>query len=122
MLLLEGEYSEAIDYLLKSITLCYEMDQKSFIATGMGWLSFAFGLRQEPDPATASINAAQIGGAAEGLMDTIGLTPWSRTHPFMQMILQQIRSRVDEQTWQTAWAAGRALSLEQAIAFVKRER
>ena len=59
-----------------------------------------------PDPATASIYSAQIGGAAEGLMDTIGLTPWSRTHPFMQMVRQQIRSWIfdsnggfGESTW-----------------------
>src|SRR5947209_16706418 len=91
------------------------MDHKQFIATDIGLLSFAFGMREEPDPVLASIYSAQLGGAAEGLMDAIGLTPWTRTHPLVQMVRQQIRSRVDEQRWEKAWAAGRALTVEQAI-------
>jgi hypothetical protein len=36
------------------------------------------------------------------------------------MIRQQIRSQVDEQSWQAAWAEGRALTVEQAIALASR--
>lgn len=115
MMLFESEYTEAIDNLLTSITMCYEMGHKQFMATGMGWLSFAFGLRGEPDPATASIYSAQLEGATDSLMDAIGLTPWLRTHPLTQWVRQEIRSRVDPQTWQEAYAAGRALTIKQAI-------
>ena len=115
MSLLQGKYTEAIDCLLKSIKLCYELDHKQYIATGLGLLSFAFGMREEPDPVLASIYSAQLQGASESLMDTIGLTPWTRSHPLVQMVRQQIRSRVDEQRWEAALAAGRALSVEQAI-------
>ena len=115
MSLLEGKYTEAIDCLLKSIKLCYELDHKQFMATGMGLLSFAFGMREEPDPVLASIYSAQLGGAAESLMEAIGLTPWTRTNPLVQMVRQQIRSRVDEQRWEAAWDAGRALTIVQAI-------
>src|SRR3989440_4928130 len=115
MSLLQGKYTEAIDCLLKSIKLCYELDHKQYIATGLGLLSFAFGMREEPDPVLASIYSAQLQGASEGLMDTIGLTPWTRSHPLVQMVRQQIRSRVDEQRWEAALAAGRALTVEQAI-------
>jgi len=31
------------------------------------------------------------------------------------MVRQQIRSRVDEQSWQAAWEKGRALTIEQAL-------
>ncbi len=115
MLLLEGDCTEAINCLLKSMKLCYELDHKQYITTGMCLLSLAFGMRGEPDPATASIHSAQLQGAADGLMDAIGLTPWTRTHPLAQMIRQQIRSRVDEQSWEAAWTAGRALTVVQAI-------
>jgi predicted ATPase/tetratricopeptide (TPR) repeat protein/transcriptional regulator with XRE-family HTH domain len=115
MSLLQGKYTEAIDCLLKSIKLCYELDHKQFIATGLGLLSFAFGMRGEPDPVLASIYSAQLQGASEGLMDAIGLTPWTRSHPLVQMVRQQIRSRVDEKRWEAALAAGRALTVEQAI-------
>jgi len=115
MLLLEGDCTEAINCLLKSMKLCYELDHRQYITTGMCLLSLAFGMRAEPDPATASIHSAQLQGAADGLMDAIGLTPWTRTHPLAQMIRQQIRSRVDEQSWEAAWTAGRALTVVQAI-------
>ena len=115
MLILEGKYTEAIDCLLKSIKSCYELDHKQFMATGMGLLSFAVGLRQLPEPALASIHSAQLQGAADAMMDAIGLTPWTRTHPLAQMARQQIRSQVDEQSWEAAWVAGRALTVEQAI-------
>jgi len=48
-------------------------------------------------------------------MDTIGLTSWTKTSPFILMVYQHIRSRVDEQNWEAAYTAGRALTVEQAI-------
>ena len=65
--ILEGKYSEAIDCLLRSIKLCYKLGHKQFIATGLGSLSFAVGLRGEPEPHLASIHSAKLGGAAESL-------------------------------------------------------
>jgi tetratricopeptide (TPR) repeat protein len=115
MMIMESRYTESIDNLLKSLTLCYEMGHKQFLATGMGWLSFAFGLRAEPDTATACNYSAQLEGATDSLMDSIGLTPWLRTHPLTQWVRQQIRSRVDKQTWDEAYAVGRTLTIKQAI-------
>ncbi len=115
MLILESKYTEAIACLQESIMLCEELDHKQYITTGMGLLSFAVGLYTEPDAVTASIRSAQIGGAAEGLMDAIGLTPWTNTNPFIQVIRQQIRMRVDDKVWENAWAAGRSLTFKQAI-------
>jgi predicted ATPase/transcriptional regulator with XRE-family HTH domain/tetratricopeptide (TPR) repeat protein len=115
MAILESQYTEAIDNLLTSLKMCDEMGHKQYLATGMGWLSFAFGLREQPDATTACIYSAQLEGATDSLMDSIGLTPWLRTHPLTQWARQQIRSRVDKQTWEEAYTAGRALSIKQAI-------
>jgi tetratricopeptide (TPR) repeat protein len=120
LLQMESRYAEAIDCLLESITLCRELDHRQFITTGMCWLSFAFGLRGEPDPATASLYSAQLEGAAESLMETIGIIPWVNTHPLTQMVRKQIRSQVDEQSWQAALATGRSLTAEQAIELARR--
>jgi predicted ATPase len=113
--ILEGNYSEATDCLLRSIKMCYKLGHKQFIATGLGSLSFAVGLRGEPEPGLASIQSAQLGGAAESLMEAIGLTPWTRTNQLAQLARQFIRSRVDEESWVNAWAKGRNLTIEQAI-------
>ena len=95
--------------------MCFKLGHKQFIATGLGSLSFAVGLRGEPEPGLASIQSAQLGGAAESLMDAIGLTPWTRTSQLVQLARQFIRSRVDEESWDNAWAKGRNLTIEQAI-------
>jgi tetratricopeptide (TPR) repeat protein len=115
MLILAGDYADAIACLLKSIGLCYELGHKQFVTTGMGWLSFAIGLRGTPDEKTASLYTARLQGAAQNLMDTIGMTHWARKNPLIQAVLQQLRLRVDEQDWEAAWNAGRALTVEQAI-------
>ena len=120
MSLLEGNCARAIDCLLKSLKLCYELDHKQHMTTGICLLSTAVGMSGQPDPASASTYAAQLEGVADGLEEAIGLTPWTKTNPLVQMIRQQIRSQVDEQSWQAAWAEGRALTLEQAIALASR--
>ncbi|HYX48477.1 MAG TPA: hypothetical protein VE843_01955, partial [Ktedonobacteraceae bacterium] len=113
--ILEGKYSEAIDCLLRSIKLCYKLGHKQFIATGLGSLSFAVGLRGDPEPRLASIYSAKLGGAAEGLMEAIGLIPWTRTSKMVQMARQFIRSRVDDESWVNAWNEGKNFTVEQAI-------
>lgn len=119
-LILESNYDEAIACLLQSITLCKELDQKQYITTGMGWLAIAVGMRGEPDPHTASIRAARLKGAVQGLMDTVGISPWTKTHPLIQAINLHIGSQTDEASWKAAWESGRKLTFEQAIALAHR--
>jgi hypothetical protein len=115
MSLLEGKCEQAIEYLLKSLRLCYQLGHKQYMTTGMCLLSLALGMREKPDPATASIHSAQVQGAADSLMDATGFTPWTKSDPMVQVVRQHIRSRIDEHRYEAAWSAGQALSLEQAI-------
>ena len=115
MLILEGDYTEAITSLLKSISLCYEIGHKQFVAIGMGWLAFAIGLRGKPDERTATLHTAQLQGATQSLMDIIGMTHWARANPFIQGVQMQLRFRVDDESWDEAWNAGRKLTPEGAI-------
>ncbi len=120
ILLLRTQWARALDYLLKSIRISQEIGHRQYLATALGLVSFAIGLREEPDPETASLYSAQIRGATDRLMEEIGLNPWTRTSPFIQMVRQLIRSRVDDQRWEAAWQAGYALTLEEAIELVYR--
>ena len=122
MSLLEGNYTEAMIYLLKSIELSYELGHRQIIAAALGSFGFAIGLRGEPDAVSASLQAAQLFGAAASLQDAIGYTSWTLTIPAALEAYQQIRARVDEQSWEEASVAGRALSEEQAIALAYRLR
>lgn len=120
ILIIAGELDEAIACLLTSIQICRELDHKQYIATALGSLTYAFGLHEGSDPAAASLNSAQVQGATESLMATIGLVPWTNTTPIIQAVRQHIRSRVDDAHWQAALNAGRALTLTQAIELVTR--
>jgi len=116
MLVLEGNYAGAIDCLLKSIELSHELGHKQFITSAIGMLGFAVGLREEPDPETASLQAAQLWGAAVSLQDAIGFTPWLNAFALAIQASQQIRHRVDKPRWKSAYGVGRALSESEAIA------
>ena len=116
LLILDSKYSEAVIYLVKSISLCKELDQKQYITSGMGWLAIAIGMRGEPDAETASRHTAMLKGALHSLMERVGITPWTDTHPMLQAINLHIRSQIDEESWQQAWEEGRKLNTEQAIA------
>ena len=122
LLILDSKYAEAVSYLLKSIVLCKELDQKQYITSGMGWLAIAIGMRGEPDAETASRHTAMLKGALHSLMERVGITPWTDTHPMIQAINMHIRSQIDEESWEAAWNEGRKLNTEQAIELALRLR
>ena len=49
--------------------------------------------------------------------DSLGLTLSSAERPVFAAIVALARPQLDEAAWAAAWAEGRAMSLEQAIAY-----
>lgn len=119
LLILEGKFSQAIDNLVRSLDLSYEMGHKHFIAMGTGLLGYAVGARAEPDPETATLQAALLWGAAEAFREAIGVDTWLSSFPAAQIMRQQILERVEEASWQSAWQSGRGLSEEQIVTACK---
>jgi len=115
MLILQGQLTHAIDNLLRSLELSHELGYKQFVANCTSLLGFAIGMREEPDPETATLQAALLWGAGDGLRDAIGSISWLDTFPPAQMIRHQVLSRVSEASWRSAWESGRALSEEQVV-------
>ena len=113
---MEGKYEEAIDDLLQSMALCRELDHKEYIATGMGMLGFAVGMREKPDPETAALQAALFWGAGQALREAAGIDTWLGSFRLAQVLRKSILSRVDEARWRAAWQKGHNLTEEQAIA------
>lgn len=120
--ILEGKYTEAIIGLVKSIELSHELGHKQFIATAMGLLGFAVGMRGQPEPDVASLQTAKLWGAADSLMGMIGFTSWLKAFPVAQEAYLQIRFRVDKERWKAAWVAGRNLTEAEAIALASSQR
>jgi predicted ATPase len=116
MKILEGNCTGSIANLLQSLEISQELGYKQFLGTGMGLLGFAVGIRGEPDAITASVQAAQLWGASNGLLGAIGSASWLTNHPTAQEMIMLIRARVDDTTWKDAYRRGRSLTVEQAMA------
>jgi len=63
--------------------------------------------------------AARLWGAAEALLERIEVTafPDAPDRSLYQRQVAAARARLDEQTWVEAWAEGRAMTFEQAVAY-----
>lgn len=119
LLILEGNFAQAIDNLVRSLDLSYEMGHRHFVTMGTGLLGYAVGARAEPDPETATLQAALLWGAAEALREAIGVDTWLSSFPAAQIMQQQILERVEEASWRSAWQSGRGLTEEQIVTACK---
>ncbi len=117
MAIIEGNYSKAIANLLKSIELSHELGYRHFIATGTCLLCLAVGMQAEPDPRSASVQAATVWGIKDQLMATMGSGSWIEKLPIAQDMIRQIRARIDDVEWEDAYRKGRGFPEEQAVAF-----
>jgi DNA-binding CsgD family transcriptional regulator len=79
------------------------------------------GLARVAIPHGEPARAARLWGAAEALQEAIGsvvtASPFVRSQYDHENFLDAVRSRLDEEAWEAAWAEGRAMSPEQAIEY-----
>ena len=63
--------------------------------------------------------AVRLWGAAEALLETIEVTavPYVPDRSLYQRQVAAARAQLDAQAWVEAWAEGRAMSFEQAVAY-----
>ncbi len=105
----QGDTTQARTYYTQSLALFREfMDKQRFPEC----LEAIAGLDGAAQPA----GAARLFGAAEAVRESAGipLPPVQRAAYELDMVAA--RAQLDQRAWETAWAAGRALSLGQAIA------
>ncbi len=65
--------------------------------------------------------AARLFGACEALPEAMGITPEPWESALQEPYLAAARSRLDEAAWQKAWTDGRAMTLEDAVAYALEE-
>ena len=61
--------------------------------------------------------AARLFGAAHALRESVGIPLRPIARPEYERDVAAVRTRLDEASWQAAWAEGQAMTLEQAIAY-----
>jgi non-specific serine/threonine protein kinase len=106
----QGAYERATVCYQESLTLRQETGEKEGIATALEGLAAVTGMQGQP------VNAARLYGAASSLRTLLGapLTPIDR--PYYEQTVAALRAQLDEPAFLNAWAAGQAMTLEQAIA------
>ena len=74
------------------------------------------GSRSSPAEAGTDETAARLFGAAERLHELLGVAPDPAVHAGRDRALAAVRARLGEDAFAAAWAAGRAMPMEEAVA------
>ncbi|HLZ27053.1 MAG TPA: tetratricopeptide repeat protein [Chloroflexota bacterium] len=109
MALYGGHYVRANDYFIDAISAFNDLGDRRGVAEGLEGAAGVDGVQGRPE------HAAQLFGVAEALRETIGapLLPADRSR--YESVLAAAREQLDDQTWQRAWAAGRAATVEEIV-------
>jgi DNA-binding CsgD family transcriptional regulator len=110
-----GEPERAKALLKQSLAMDGEMGYKADIAENLEGLAEAAGAQGE------DVRAARLWGAAGALREAIGRPWWSTERLLHEPQLVAARSRMDEATWDTAFAEGKAMGLERAVEYALSE-
>ncbi|HEU5098754.1 MAG TPA: BTAD domain-containing putative transcriptional regulator [Roseiflexaceae bacterium] len=106
----QGDNVRAAACFSESLTRYWKMGQKggtSVCLTGFAGLASEIG---QP------VRAARLFGAAEALRETIGLSQQSDERATYDRTVAALRAQLDAAAFAAAWAAGRVMTVEQAIA------
>jgi predicted ATPase/transcriptional regulator with XRE-family HTH domain/Tfp pilus assembly protein PilF len=107
---MQGAHTQAIAYLTRGIELFRSLNSRMGIAECLEHTAGVVAAQAQ------SVRAARLLGAAEVLRDTIQVPLSAAEHAVYEQVVDAARGQIDQATFAAAWAAGRALSLEQAIA------
>ena len=105
-----GDTSEAARWLGQALRVSHQLNDRASTAWALAGLGAAAALNEEPEL------AARLWGAAEQLRQAIGCRAAPAARATHDRAMALVRSQLGEAAFAAAWAAGRALSAEQAIA------
>lgn len=106
----EGDYARAGELAEQGLRMALEMNNKLDIADSLAGLAGVMGATGQPE------RAARLLGAWEAALARMGATSQPADQPEHDRAIASLRAQLDPQTFETAWAEGRAMSLEQAVA------
>ncbi|MFL5801446.1 MAG: ATP-binding protein, partial [Roseiflexaceae bacterium] len=106
----QGDNARAIACFSESLTRYWKMGHKEGTSLCLNGLAGVAGEMGQP------VRAARLFGAAEALRETIGLSQQSDERATYDRTVAALRAQLDAAAFAAAWAAGRALTVEQAIA------
>ena len=113
----QRDYAEAARHYKESLPLLNELGDKASIAECLEGLAAAIGAWKGGRPE----RAARLFGAAEALREAVGAPLSLASRPEYERNLNTARSLIHEVAFGEAWAQGRAMSLEEALALAAEE-
>jgi predicted ATPase/DNA-binding SARP family transcriptional activator/DNA-binding CsgD family transcriptional regulator len=114
--LFKGDHERASSYHRESLMFCKEFGNKIIASKsleGLACICVAEG---------ATERATRYFGAAEALGEAIPFHHHPEEDAWREPYLAAARSRLDEASWEEAWAEGRAMSMDQAIDYAISEQ
>jgi non-specific serine/threonine protein kinase len=106
----QGRAAQAREYYVESLTLFGDLRDKQRIPDCLEGIAGLAGTTSQ------TVRAAQLFGAAESLRESTGIPLPPVQRAAYERDLAATRAALDETAFTAAWATGRALSMEQAIA------
>jgi hypothetical protein len=106
----EGEAERARDLGRQGLQLARAINNRLQLATALAQLAGAIGALDQPQ------QAARLLGASERAMERLGAFHQPNDKREIDGIIASVHAQLDEATFQAAWAQGRELTLEQAVA------
>jgi predicted ATPase len=112
--LASGEHGRAHGYFRDALALTFEVSDRTNAAYCLQGLAAVAGARNEPR------RAARLLGAAEALLEAVGTHLYAQMdHELYQRVADSAREQLGERAWTAARREGRAMSFEEAVAYVR---
>ena len=112
----QGDAQEAMARLAESLVGFREIGQRIGIAACLESMAGVAGATGRP------MRAVRLFGAAAAIRDRIGHPPYPEEQIEYARRWGEVRAQLDTETFAAAWAAGQAMTIEQAIAEALRVR
>jgi tetratricopeptide (TPR) repeat protein len=107
----EGDYERARELTAASMRPMVDIGLKQLVISGLAGLAGSLAKLGEPK------KAARLLGASDGLMAEMGFDHQPSDLPEILKYTADIKSHLDEATFEAAYAEGQAMTLEQAVAY-----
>ena len=106
----QGESGRARDLGRQGLRLAREMNNRLLLATTLATVAGSLGALGQPE------QAVRLFGASESAFEKLGAFFQPNDQREIDDMIAGARAQLDAATFQSAWAEGRALTLEQAVA------
>jgi tetratricopeptide (TPR) repeat protein len=110
-----SEYTQAMALFREGLAIQQKMENQAGIAECLLGIAGVLSAQGQME------KGARLLGAAEGLRQSVGASLWPANQVEYDSILASLRASIDKTTLDAAWAAGRAMPIEQAISLANQD-